>query len=82
MGVNGAVIIEDGDTNTKTGDFFGILALTDVIIDEATLDEKIEGTINGLAIVQGSYIPLYFFSDISLTSGSAIIYRKTGQEIN
>jgi len=76
LGVNGAIIVADGDTATQEGNFFGILALTDIEINTATLDPKIEGTIDGLVLAEGSYLPLYFFSDITLTSGSAVLYKK------
>ena len=73
MGTNGANII--ADTDEHTGPFFGILALEDSVIDSATLDsDLITGSLDGVEISGGTYLPLYGVEALTLTSGSVIAY--------
>lgn len=73
LGSNGAVVVSD--TNEHQGPFYSISAITEVVIDEAELGQVVEGSINGITIPAGDSIVLYTIESVTLTSGTAILYK-------
>ena len=74
MGTNGANIISD--TASHNGPFYKISAITETVINTATLDsDLIDGSLNGVTLTAGSEIFLYGIESITLTSGTAIAYK-------
>lgn len=72
LGINGAVIVSN--TSLQTGPFYAIKAITDCVISSATL-EDVDGSLNGVTIKAGDLVMLFRISSITLTSGTAILYK-------
>lgn len=81
LGSGGVEVILEGDTDDHAGPFFHLLALTDVEVNEAILDDRITGSLNGMTLIAGSQVPLFTIKQISLTSGSAILYRVSSLDV-
>jgi len=77
---DGGVIISDGDTDAHTpasgySEFYGIVALTEVVVSAATMHASWTGTLAGETIPAGAALPVRFTS-ITLTSGSLVCFQR------
>lgn len=69
--VGGALIT---GTDTVSGAFRGIAALTDCTLDAGTVSTNISGTFTGLQVKAGTTIH-GTFTAVQLSTGSAVAYR-------
>ena len=72
LGASGAIIVSN--TATNSGYFFAFKAITDCVVDTATFEATITGSLNGLTVKAGDTLMLYRILTFKLTSGSGILY--------
>jgi hypothetical protein len=72
LAANGATIVSD--TATYAGLYYAVHAITDCVVNTATFEGTVTGSLNGLTIKAGDTVMLYRITSFKLTSGSAILY--------
>ncbi len=73
LGSNGAIIVTD--TTTNTGLFYAVKAISDCVVNTATFEDSISGSLDGLTIKAGDKLDLFRITSFKLTSGQAILYK-------
>lgn len=72
QGSNGGVVIDD--TTATSGNFGGMLVITDAVINTWDSDLTNASDLSGKTLIAGLYIPSRF-ENITLTSGTVICYN-------